>query len=128
MEPYRILITGSRDWDDTKAIERALSKYVMEDEDGFWEIPERFTLISGACPTGADRLCEEFWGGYNGTLDLYPADWDKYGKRAGFVRNAEMVALQPDICYAFIKNNSKGATMTADLAAKKDIEVVTFRA
>ena len=70
---------------------------------------------------GADTMAGQWAGVQFLQEEVHPADWDKYGKRAGFVRNAEMVALGADICVAFIKNNSKGATMCADLAEKSGI-------
>lgn len=46
-------------------------------------------IVSGTC-RGIDK-CGEFFAKNNGIpLKLFPADWDKYGQRAGFRRNAEM--------------------------------------
>lgn len=113
MRKARVLITGSRTWDDADAIRDALSEHAR-----FGDV-----LVSGACPTGADAMCERYWAGF-GPIERHPADWNRHGKRAGFVRNAEMVNAGADICIAFIRDNSRGASMTADLAEKAGIRTI----
>lgn len=116
----RVLITGSRDWPSALTIE-----YVLDDIEATFG--ERIhTLVSGACPTGADLIAEFFARKIGWTIERHPADWGTHGKKAGFIRNAEMVDLGADICLAFIKDQSKGATMTADLAEKKGIKTVRY--
>lgn len=116
----RILITGSRDWDNDERIMDMLWCCVML-------VEPPYTLVSGACPTGADaiaeRLASETNDNHPGTwvIERHPADWDQFGKRAGFLRNKEMVDLGADVCLAFIKNDSKGASMTARLAEEAGI-------
>lgn len=113
----RILITGSRDWEDWRFIEAAMVEAVAHSEDWPRVIP---TIIHGAA-RGADSMANGVAIRRNWRVIKMPADWRKHGKRAGFVRNAEMVALGADICLAFIKNESRGATMAADLAEKAGI-------
>ncbi len=86
------------------------------------------TVIHGGCPRGADRLADIF---ARSILDckviVYPADWAQYGKRAGFVRNLQMVQKSnADVCLAFIKDKSKGATGCRDQAKKHGIPTETF--
>lgn len=110
----RILITGSRSWDNIHYIRSAFIS--LADEYG-----DDITLVSGACPTGADRLGEKVAAELGWNVELYPADWNTYGKRAGFVRNSQMVDTEPDLIIGFVRNGSKGASMTVNLGKKKEI-------
>lgn len=112
----RILITGSRDWTDAETIAQAIMEHA----------PSQATIVHGNC-RGADLIAAEeaYWLGHD--IEPHPADWNKHGKRAGFVRNAEMVSLGADVCLAFIKNDSKGSTMCAKLAEGAGIRTVYYR-
>lgn len=116
----RILITGSRDWTDYQTIFDAIQEQQVNYE-------KDTVLISGNCPTGADHMAEKVAETLGIRIEYHPADWKQYGKRAGFIRNKEMVDLGATVCLAFIKNNSKGATMTAKLAAKAEIPMLVYR-
>ena len=128
----RILVTGSRDWTNYTLVDHALSMACV----GASEV----TVVHGHCPTGADAMAD-WWATHRQgdlsrsisapvlsiTVERYPADWKRWGKSAGFRRNAEMVLLGADVCLAFIKNRSRGATMTADLAGKAGIPLSVYR-
>lgn len=118
----RILVTGSRDWDDQVVIVEALWQAAMG-ASAKGEVP---TLVHGACPTGADHIADMVWSTNQWPVERHPADWEQFGKRAGFLRNKEMVDLGADVCLAFIKNDSKGASMTARLAEEAGIPTKRF--
>ncbi|MGH3923319.1 MAG: SLOG family protein [Pseudonocardiaceae bacterium] len=103
----RVLITGSRTWTNTATIREAL---LAVWGDG------ATVLISGACPRGADRIAEMFWTRWGGRIERHPADWTRHGRSAGMRRNAVMVAAGADVCLAFIRDDSPGASHTARLA------------
>ena len=110
----RILVTGSRNWTDFSTIQNRL----MEIPGSAYPTTSDTTLVSGACPTGADAMAEQVAVHVGWIVERHPADWNKHGKKAGFLRNAEMVNLGADLCLAFILDGSKGATHTANLAEK----------
>lgn len=104
----KILITGSRDWTDEATIKAALMPYATYDSRYATE------LIHGGAK-GADTIAgqlAQFWGWKETRM---PANWERYGKMAGLIRNTEMLDLQPDVCIAFHKNNSRG---TQDMIKK----------
>jgi hypothetical protein len=109
----RILVTGSRTWTDAEAIRGALARHYAPG----------VVLVSGACPHGADAIAERIWRELGGQVERHPAQWDRYGRAAGFRRNATMVELGADVCLAFIRNGSRGASHTARLAEDAGILV-----
>jgi hypothetical protein len=127
----RILVTGSRDWEDYGRVAEALTAAVLHfaEENNLLGPTDYVTVVHGACPTGADRMADDFAGGVcRWTVERHPADWDRYGKAAGFRRNAEMVKAGADICIAFIRNGSAGASHTADLALRAGIPTMRYTA
>lgn len=115
----RVLITGSRGWSDVEMMARVLREVLME--------IGPYTLVHGDA-RGADTYGYQIAEFMGLPSEAHPAQWESLGKRAGFVRNAEMVDLGADLCLAFIKNESKGATMCADLAEQAGIPTRRWRA
>jgi hypothetical protein len=119
-EPYRVLVTGSRDWSDQGVIHDVMDA-IRQAHRG-----RDLVLVSGNCPTGADAHAEGWGEIQDWAVELHPADWATHGKAAGPRRNAEMVALGADVCIAFIRNNSRGASMTAALADQAGIPTYRY--
>lgn len=127
--PYRVLVTGSRTWDDMDTIVGAL-RQVRRDIEG-----RPIVVVHGDCPTGADAiasyLVQRAAPTFGLTEEKHPANWRPGGKldrAAGFRRNAEMVNLGADVCLAFIKDGSRGASHTAALAEAAGIPTKRYTA
>ncbi len=129
----RILITGSRDWDNDKSIYFRIMEAIgdwIESHPGLRKDQPLgwVTIVPGKCPMGADRIADIFSNRRLGhAAEVHPANWKKYGKRAGMLRNLEMVDTLPDICLAFVRNNSTGTLNCRDAAKRKGIPTETFR-
>ena len=120
----RILVTGSRYWDNEGRMRAELIK-------AFNNLRGEPVLIHGGA-RGADTMAGIIWAenpGYG--VEVYPAEWNRqpdgtYDKAAGFKRNVTMVNLGADICLAFFKTGEKnaGTTHCSNLAARAGIPVV----
>ncbi|GAA4225943.1 hypothetical protein GCM10022254_09160 [Actinomadura meridiana] len=123
----RILVTGSRAWDDAATIRTALDEVYFSST---CTMP--VTVVHGDCPHGADAIVHA-WAADTRRAEWvvgeerHPADWRPGGgafdRSAGHRRNAEMVNAGADLCLAFIRDRSSGATHTADLAERAGIPV-----
>lgn len=112
----KVIIAGSRGFDDYRNLEYFCDVVLMNEEN--------ITIVSGTA-NGADKLGEKYTINRKYKIDKFPANWDKYGKSAGYIRNSDM-ADYSDILIAFWDNKSKGTKHMIDLANKKNLKVVTY--
>lgn len=74
-------ICGSREFTDYDILEKALSSVIK---------PTQPCIIVSGAARGADKLGEIYAEKHDLVCLKFPADWDKYGKKAGMIRNSEM--------------------------------------
>jgi hypothetical protein len=97
----RILVCGGRDYSNREAVYSFLDALNVT------------LLIHGAAP-GADTLADDWAASRNIPCEAYPANWDKYGKAAGSIRNQQMLDEgRPDVVVAF-----PGGRGPADMMAR----------
>jgi hypothetical protein len=116
----RIIVAGSREFNNYKMLNEVLSGYVSGIE------KDDITIISGRA-TGADTLGEKFAAEHNIKCEMFPADWEKYGKEAGFIRNGEMAKFAIEdgshgVLFAFWDGRSNGTKDMINKATANDIE------
>lgn len=112
----RVIVAGSRSFNDYKLLESILLKFDLNE----------LVIVCGEC-RGADKLGRQFAEEHGLPILSFPANWDKYKKRAGYLRNIEM-AENADRLLAFWDGVSPGTKHMIDIAAKKNIKtkVVLF--
>lgn len=112
----RVIVAGSRDNVSQTDIDHAI-------EASGW-VKEITVVVSGAA-RGVDRMGEN-WAKRNGiTIDSRPANWDKYGKSAGYKRNQEM-ADNADALIAVWDGVSRGTGHMVDIAKAKKLPVFVY--
>lgn len=119
----KLLICGGRHFDDYSTLEAQVKTILSEHSLRYEDIE----IVSGHCE-GADRLGERFAAEHGVPVKLFPADWKKFGKAAGPIRNKQMVDYISDfpnsIVLGFVSVNSKGTKNTIKQAQAKGILTV----
>lgn len=110
----KVIIAGSRDGVTFRDVIEAIQK-------SSFNITE---VVSGTA-RGADRLGEVWAETHDIPIKQFPANWNKYGKSAGYRRNAEM-SEYADALIAIWDEESKGTKHMIDLAKKKELEVFIY--
>jgi len=121
-----ILATGSRTYTDLKMVAKTLHRYREvrgKPEEAIERSQETPTLLHGGAD-GADKLAEKVARHLGWNIDRRPAEWDRYGKRAGFVRNLKMLDEEPDLVLAFWDGRSKGTAHCIAQAVRRGLYVV----
>lgn len=117
-ETFYALIAGGRDFDDYQLLKNTMNILLTYFTD--------VAIISGTA-NGADKLGEVYAKEKGYKLIRCPADWNKYGKQAGYIRNSEMADIITNnnnngICVCFWDKKSKGTKHMIDIANNKQIQ------
>lgn len=81
-------------------------------------------VVSGGAP-GVDSLAET-WAAQNGIpVKQFPADWNRYGRKAGPIRNTEMAGYA-EALIAVWDGRSKGTRNIIQLVRRRGLKVFVY--
>lgn len=104
----RIIICGGREWDDYYAIKSVIEK-----------LPRNTVIIHGAC-RGADKLAERACVKLRRRFKRYPADWIRYRRGAGPIRNTQMLVEERPVKVIAFHDDIENSTGTKDMIAQAE--------
>lgn len=118
----RVIVCGSRGYWNVPAIRARLRGLVDDD-----------ALVILGRARGADRMAEAVALDLGLAVDAYPADWKRHGRRAGWVRNADMLRALRDgepgerrLVIAFWDGRSPGTAGMIRMAQMAGVEVEIY--
>ena len=116
----RVIIAGGRDYTDYDRLVEVCETLL----DGW--LDDEIIIMSGNCSEGADAMGETFADERGYKLELFPAEWHKYGRAAGPRRNVVM-SKKADVLVAFWNGKSPGTDNMIHEAMRDGLEVHVYR-
>ena len=111
---YKVIIAGSRTASGAyiySLLERKLDSILKHKA-----VTHDIVIVSGTA-RGADLLGEKYAQSRSFQVERYPADWNRFGKRAGYIRN-ETMAQNADALVALWDGESQGTKHMIDIAGQ----------
>lgn len=122
----KVLVCGGRTW-GVQLEGKPPGKTVGEQQMLFYSLHSRgiTEVIHGGAP-GADSVAGQ-WARANRVKETpVKADWQKFGRAAGPIRNAEMLKLKPDLVIALPGGKGTENMIKLSRAAGVKVEIVGF--
>ena len=116
MENFKVIIAGSRGFSNYKLLKEKCNRFLREKRKEC-----NIIIVSGGA-RGADALGEKYAKDEGFSLEIYPAQWKKFGKAAGFRRNEQMAEVA-DALIAFWDGKSHGTKHMIDIMNEKNLLV-----
>jgi len=99
--PLKVIIAGSREFSDYEQLVDSCDRFLSA------VVGKRPVEVVSGTARGADRLGERYARERGFGLAQFPAQWNKFGKSAGYKRNQQM-AEYADALVAFPVGESRG--------------------
>ena len=115
----RVIVAGGVHFNNYDTLKNTLDEYFKN------SLKEEIEIVSGHAK-GADSLGERYAEENGITCTVFPADWKKYGRAAGPIRNKLMLEYameQEASLIAFWNGESEGTKNMISIAEKAEIEV-----
>lgn len=116
----KLLICGSREFNDYQTFVRSMNEYLSSAD------ITKIEIVSGGA-RGADAMAEQYATDRGIKFMKFPADWEQYGRAAGYVRNAEMAkycAGPRNACIGFWDGKSLGTKHMLNTALKERMSIM----
>ena len=113
-EMLKVIVAGSRTLDNYEYVRDSLNEYLAN------RLPD-VQIVSGTAK-GADKLGERYAKNKRLSVKRFAAEWDRYGKSAGYRRNEQMAAYA-DCLIAFWDKRSRGTKHMIEIAEKSNLIV-----
>lgn len=107
------MVTGSRSWTHRSTIERVLAQMYVD--------AARPPLLLHGGARGADQIAADVAADLGWEVKAVYADWDRHGKKAGVLRNLQMLDMNPHAVLAFWDGQSKGTRHAFEEAMRRGI-------
>jgi hypothetical protein len=113
----RVIVAGSRGITDRGLVFSRIESITKR----LWG-KSGFEIVSG-CARGVDTLAIEWaeHAGFAGSVVRFPAEWDRYGKAAGMIRNQQMAWYGTHLV-AFWDGGSPGTRAMIDMARREGLQ------
>lgn len=121
LKACKVIVAGGRDFDNYEFMSAKLDE-IFEQFPDFKE--HHITIVSGMAK-GADTLAIRYADERKLTKILFPANWKKYPRIAGFLRNEDMLSVATQLI-AFWDGRSSGTKHMIEIAQKKGISIWIF--
>jgi len=109
----KVIIAGSRGFSDLQLLYAKCEEILANVKEA--------EIVSGTAK-GADKMGEHYASLRGFSVKQFPADWNKHGKSAGYLRNKDM-AEYADMLIAFWDGESRGTKHMIDLANERKLTV-----
>lgn len=108
---HKLIIAGSRGFNDYELLKHTIRPFLHD-----------ITEVVSGTAQGADTLGEQFAHEFGVSVRRFPANWDAYGRRAGYLRNVQM-AKYATACIVFWDGKSKGTEHMINIARKHGLKL-----